>query len=181
MDSLFYLLGWQTFLYLPAFSPLHWQSLLQGVLALSQSRRSFNYKCQPRRHKQQQAPSRHATKISSPSLGKARDNETLSDIWAWPKVIWGQKGPVMALHKLQSHITPTEIHVYVEIVRYMQGRSLLYPSEHFMSSLLKHFLTCSWHKGCWGLICRGHLAPILLCDVVNHYRSGQTCCQLSSS
>lgn len=76
-DSLFYLLRWQIFLYLPAFSSLHWQSLLQGVLVLSESRRSFNYNCQPRRRQQQQAPSRHTNKISSPSLGKAWDNETL--------------------------------------------------------------------------------------------------------
>lgn len=122
---------------MPAFSLMHWRALFEGALALSASRRKLPLQLPAEEALRAASPiQRHTNKISSPSLGKAQDNERFRVTHKLdPKSSEARMVPVMALRKLQSHITLTKICMYVEMGRYMQGRSLLYPFEHFMSSL----------------------------------------------
>lgn len=70
---------------------------------------SFSYSCQPRRQ-QQQSRTQQQAEISSPSLGKAQDNERLRVTHEPdPESSEDRRVPVMAVHQLQSHITLTKV------------------------------------------------------------------------
>lgn len=153
---------------------MHWQALFEG--ALSESSSKLQLQLPAKEALTAASPIQRHAEISSPSLGKAWDNERLRVTHEPdPKSSEARRVPIMAVHKLQSHIVLTKICLYVEMGRCMRGRSLPYPSEHFTSSVFHTSYNTAYlplTQRCWGQ----DLAP----HVVTHYRSGQTCYQLSS-